>query len=83
MHSLVSQATVLFLSQDKNGSFGDYQPVDFARCELAIYILGPLSNGKTGNLQHWWGRLKEWEIPQVIPDNTLSKVYIKEWIANV
>ena len=39
--------------------------------------------GKTGNLQHWWGRLKEGEIQQVIPDNTLSKVYIKECIANV
>lgn len=43
LHSLVSQATVLLLFWNKNGCVGDYQPVDFATCEFAIYILGPLS----------------------------------------
>ena len=74
---LVSQTAALL------GCVGDYLPVDFARCEFAIYILGPLCNGKTGNLHLWWGRVKEGKIQQVIPDNTLSKVYRKECIANV
>lgn len=47
---------------------GDYLPVDFARCEVAIQILGPLCYGKTGNLHLWWGRVKEGKIQQVIPD---------------
>ena len=74
---LVSQTAVLL------GCVGDYLPVDFARCEFAIYILGPLCNGNTGNLHLWLGRVKEEKIQQVIPDNTLSKVYRKECIANV
>ena len=74
---MVSQTAVLL------GCVGDYLPVDFARCEFAIYILGPPCNGKTGNLHHWWGKVKEGEVQQVIPDNILSKVYRKECIANV